>query len=177
MPRIRRGLEASRKRHPRLVEDLARELKESHESGQPIIEELEFPRTNNLRVTVIWDRWDPIPDEDRGNVILQAYEQVEGKEFTDRIALTLGLTVPDAVETGILLYRVVPLLRAGDPVTLEQCLEAMREEGASVLADPSRPELRFLTEEDAAACCKRLAARLPGSEPVWTVVKDTPPGE
>jgi hypothetical protein len=82
------------------------------------------------------------------------------------------LTVPEATESGLLPYEVVAMVRRGDPVTLEQCRQAMIEEGASLLFDPARPRLRFATEEDAAAGVKRLIARLPGSDPVWGVTQE-----
>jgi hypothetical protein len=173
MPRIRRSLEnSSRPRFPSLVAELAEELRSSHECGQPRIEEETFPRTNAVRVSVIWDKWEAVSDEERANTILHAYEQVEGKEFRERIALAMGLTVPEAQETGMVPYQILPLLRKGDPVTPEQCRQAMIAQGASVLRDPRNPQLRFATEEEAEACRRRLSAQLPGSEPVWVVTKE-----
>lgn len=174
MPRIRKGLEPPPPpRLPALVEELAQELRADRETGQPIIEEFHFTKTNLLRVTVIWDKWDLLSDDARAEVILQAYEQVEGKEYRDRIALCVGLTVPEAREMGLLPFQIQPALRKGDPVTAEQCREALLAEGASPLADPDQPELRFATLEAAQTAVQRLAKRLPGSEPVWLITTDT----
>jgi hypothetical protein len=176
MPRIQRHPESQpRLRFPELVSELANELKNSHESGQPIIEEQVFPKTNLIRVTVIWDKWDPVPDDERAALILQAYEQAEGKDFRDRIALTIGLTVPEACDMGLLPFQIGTAIRKGDPVTLEQCRDAMIAAGASVLLDPRRPQLRFATEQEAEACKQRLIRRLPGSDPVWLVSQDVAP--
>jgi len=172
MPRKRRGYEdPPRRTVSNLVERLVDELKSDRQSGQPLIEEEEFP-TKKLRVNVIWDEWDRVPLEDRTATILRAYEQAEGREFRDRIALASGLTVPEAHAAGMLPYQVIAAVRTSDPVTKDQCRQALIDEGASVLFGEDNPQLRFSTEEDAEAARKRLAERLPNSEPVWVITKE-----
>jgi hypothetical protein len=163
-------------RLPNLLTELTAELRNSREFGQPRIEEDYFPRTEAVRVTVIWDKWEPVPDEERAATILQAYEQVEGASFRDRIALAIGLTTPEAYESGLLPYRITTALREGDPVTPEQCRQALLEQGASILFDPDEPQLRFATEEEARAGVGRLSQQLPGSEAVWVIAKEGGPG-
>ncbi len=172
MPRKRRGFaEPPRRTVGNLVERLVEELKSNRQGGQPAIEEKEFP-TRKLRVNVIWDQWDRVPLEDRTATILRAYEQAEGGEYRDRIALASGLTVPEAHAAGKLPYQVFAAVRKGDPVTTEECRKAMIEEGASVLFGEDQPQLRFCTEEEAEAARKRLAEKLPNSEPVWVITKE-----
>jgi hypothetical protein len=172
MPRKRRGFEDPPRRPVRdLVEKLVDELKSDRVSGQPLIEETEFP-TGKLRVNVFWDEWDRLPLEDRTATILRAYEQAEGREYRDRVALASGLTLPEAHAAGMLPYQVIAAVRKTDPVTVEQCRQAMIEEGASVLFGETNPQLRFATEEDAEAARDRLARRLPGSEPVWVITRE-----
>src|SRR5438445_1935220 len=101
--------------------------------------------------------------------MLRAYEQAEGRDYRDRIALASGLTVPEAHAAGMLPYQVIAAVRKGDPVTADQCRKALIEEGASVLFGEDSPQLRFATEEEAEAARKRLAARLRNSEQVWVV--------
>src|SRR2546425_6336854 len=121
MPRKRRGFEAPPRRTiGNLVEQLVDELNTDRQSGQPMIEEEEFP-TKKLRVNVIWDAWDRVPLEDRTATILRAYEEAEGPEYRDRIALASGLTMPEAHAAGMLPYQVIAAVRKGDPVTMEQC--------------------------------------------------------
>lgn len=173
MPRIRRRLDEPRRiRFPNILAELEKELKNARMAGQPLIEEQVFPKTNAVRVTVIWDQWESVSDEDRYQTILQAYEEVEGKTFRDRVALALGLTVPEAAEAGMLPFQITTALRRDDPVTLKQCREAMIAQGASVLLDPEEPQLRSATEEEAEACRHRLIEQLPGSEPVWVIAKE-----
>jgi hypothetical protein len=172
MPRKRRGFEEPPRRTVgKLVERLVDELKSNRPSGQPMIEEEEFP-TKKLRVNVLWDAWDHLPHEDRTATILKAYEQAEGRESRDRVALASGLTIPEAHAAGMLPYQVIAAVRKGDPVTMEQCRKALIDEGASILFGDDNPQLRFSTEEEAEAARKRLAQRLPNSEPVWVITKE-----
>ena len=172
MPRKRRGFEEPPRRAVgNLVERLVDELRSDRQSGQPLIEEEEFP-TKKLRVNVIWDEWDRVPLEDRTATILRAYEQAEGREYRDRVALASGLTVPEAHAAGMLPYQVIAAVRKGDAVTIDQCRQALIEEGASILFGENNPQLRLSTEEEAEAARKRLAERLPDSEPVWVITKE-----
>lgn len=172
MPRIILGHEHAGPHYPNLVAELADELRSNRPFGQPIIREQRFPRTDVIRTTVIWDKWESLNDEDRVATILQAYEEVEGEAFRDRLALALGLTVPEAHEAGLLPVQVTTALRASDPVTVEQCRDTMIELGASVLSNPDRPVLRFATTQEADQCVQQLVQRLPGSEPVWIVSQE-----
>jgi hypothetical protein len=172
MPRKKRGVEERpRLTHGDLAERLANELQSTRESGQPIIDEQEFP-TGRIRVTVIWDVWDRLPLEERTSVILRAYDLAEGREYLDRIALASGLTVPQAHAAGMLPYQILPALRKGDPVTAGECQQAMIEEGASVLLAPEKPQLRFASEEEAEAARLRLVQRLPTSDQVWIITQE-----
>lgn len=174
MPRIIRGREqvARPTRFPGLVDELAHELKQGSESGQPVIDEQHFPGTGKIRAIVFWDKWDPVPHEERAEIILRAYEKAEGKEVRERLALAVGLTFPEAFEAGMLPFQVIPLLRKGDPVSAEDCYQAMVDEGASHLFPDGKPELRFATEESAKVSIQRLVKRLPGSEPVWAIARE-----
>ena len=172
MPRNKRGFQVQ----PRPVDAdlagrLADELRHSHESGQPLIDEQEFP-TGKIRVAVIWDEWDHLPLEDRTAVILRAYDLAEGDGYRDRIALASGLTVPEAYAAGMLPFQIIPALRSGDAVSPEQCRQAMIDEGASTLLAADKPQLRFAAEEEAEAARRRLARRLPNSDQVWVITQD-----
>jgi hypothetical protein len=170
MPRKQRRFEEpARLESDDLVKELADELRQKRESGQPVVDEETFP-SGKIRVVVIWDKWERVPNaEDRTATILQAYDCAEGTEFRDRIALATGLTVPEAYAAGMLPFEVSTALRETDPVTSEQCKQAMIAEGASQLFGHDVVKLRFATLEEAKAACDRLIRRLPGSEPVWLI--------
>lgn len=157
-----------------LAAQLVEELKSGRESGQPLIFEKEF-RTGKMGVTVIWDKWDRLPLEERSASILRAYELAEGMESRERVVLSTGLTVPEARAAGMLPYQILPALRKTDPLTPDQVREAMLKEGGSTLLDPRAIQLRFATEEDAEACRLRLIRRLPQSEPIWIINWDVTP--
>ncbi|HEY7312675.1 MAG TPA: hypothetical protein VH643_25140 [Gemmataceae bacterium] len=172
MPRKRIGPEAwTRSINKELAEELAAELKSNRKSGQPVVYEQVF-RTGKVRVTVMWDEWQDVPLQERSATILRAYEIAEGPESRDRIALTSGLTVPEAHAAGMLPFQIIAAFRKGDPLTPDQVKQAMLEEGGSLLFHWNRPQLRFPTGEEAEAARRRLIQRFPGSEDVWIIDRE-----
>ena len=171
MPRRKLGATAPRRGGGGLVDRLVVELRSAHESGQPLIYEEEFP-TGKRRLSVLWDAWDRSPPEDRTEIILRAYVEALGPDFRSSIALASGLTFPEAYAAGMLPFEVYPARRRDDLVTLEQCKTAMIMEGASTLIDPDRPQLRFATLGEAEDAQRRLGARLPNSEAIWTTIQE-----
>ena len=155
-------------RHPDLVDQLADELRSHRTMGQPTINEEHFP-TGAIRVSVFWDRWDEVPPDERATQIVAAYRAVEGEEFVRRIGLLDGLTFPEAYAQGLLPCQILVAHRLGDQVTVEECRQAMIQEGASILIDPVNPPLLFGAREQAEAAVERLTQRLPGSKPVWLI--------
>jgi hypothetical protein len=156
------------------VNELAAELKNDRQFGQPLIVEEEFEETHGLRISVVWDNWIGILDENRTAIILRAYERAEGMELVNRIASASGFTVPEATQLGMLPFSVVTALRRGDQVNFDQCFKAMIDEGASTLADPKYPQLRFSSYDQAMQSIARLCNRLPGSDNVWQIAASTP---
>ena len=69
-------------------------------------------------------------------------------------------------------FAIIAAVRKSDPVTPEQCRQALVEEGASLLFEDDSPHLLLATEGEAAAARTRLIARLPNSESVWIIAKD-----
>jgi hypothetical protein len=172
MPRIKTGIEdRPRPVSVALSDQLAQELRNGRESGQPIIYEQQFP-TGSLRITVVWDAWEDYSLDQRTDIILRAYEKAEGTAYRDRIALASGLTAPEAHAAGMLPVQIIPALRREDKVTIDDCRKAMIEEGASTLFGNDRLQLRFATTDEAEAARLRLAKRLPESEQVWLITQD-----
>lgn len=153
-----------------LIELLVRELKSAESYGQPIILERRFQIADAVHVYVVWDRFDGVSEDQRAEIILDAYERAEGTDFRNRITLATGLTVPEAADLGLLPYGVVSARRNDERVTLDEYREAMIQEGASTLASQKHPELRFETLDEAVAAMTRLEQRLPGS--FWVVVQE-----
>lgn len=155
----------------KLVDQLADELSSDRQAGQPFIYEQQFS-TGKMRVLVVWDEWKDVALEDRTSTILAAYEKAGEKDNRARIALASGLTVPEATAAGMLPYNVFPALRTSDPVTPQECRDAMLMEGATELIEPGRVQLRFATEEQADASKKRLVEKLPNSADIWCITRD-----
>jgi hypothetical protein len=167
MPRIRVHPEPISNQHPELVRELQLELQNNREFGQPLILEEPFARSEELRITVVWDKFDGIDDDERARIILAAYQRSDAPPT--KIAVALGLTFPEAADDGLLPYDVVPNWRASDPVSLERCFGAMKKLGASTLRNPIEPELRCATAEQAGACVSQLVQVLPESKGIWKI--------
>lgn len=172
MPRVKIGFtESPRRVDATLVNQLVDELKAGRASGQPFIYEETFP-TGKIRILVLWDEWKDLPLEERTNIILAAIEKSDGRDYRDKVALASGLTVPEAVASGMLPFQIIAARRKEDAVTLDQCKEAELAEGASQLFGSETLQLRFPTEESAEACKRRLIEKLPGSDDIWVVLRE-----
>jgi len=81
---------------------LVAELQHDAPTGPPgapqIVEEEN--RRHMLHVTVIWDEWGDVAPEQRGKIIMDAYEQVR-QEDLPRITVALGLTHSEAERIGV----------------------------------------------------------------------------
>ncbi len=86
--------------HPDLVKDLAKELATpSNVAGfdVPAIKQEKQRYGDSLHVTVIWNRWNEVPDKaERGAVILEAYRESGRVNDARRITIALGLTSDEA---------------------------------------------------------------------------------
>jgi hypothetical protein len=169
MPRIKLKPEPPRINHPELVDELASELATDREFGQPLVIEEPFGGTNDLRITVYWDRFDAVPDEERTRIILEAYQRVAASDAA-RIAVAVGITFAEGEDEWMLPYEVVPNLREGDPVSLKTCREVMSRLGASTLRSSNTPMLRFPTAELAQQAVRQLTKLLPGTDGLWTIL-------
>ena len=90
--------------HPDLVNTIADELSRDSRAatpGVPEVYEEEQPYGDNLHVTVIWGKWSGVPVEERGAVILDAYEKAELSDQMRRITLAVGLTEEEAKKLNV----------------------------------------------------------------------------
>lgn len=90
--------------HKALAGELALELKKAAETGPPdapvIIEEGVRPG-HLLHVTVLWDKWKDLDPEDRGRVIMDAYQEARGEKEALNIVVAMGLTHEEAERLGV----------------------------------------------------------------------------
>lgn len=85
--------------HPELVKTLAEELQKEGVSSTPdvpTIYEEEQPYGSGLHVKVLWSLWDGVPLEERGAIILDAYEEAGMADERRRIVVAMGLTPDEA---------------------------------------------------------------------------------
>jgi len=173
MARFKTGFDDSpRPATGKLVERLVEEFKSDRKSGQPFIYEQTFS-SGRVRILVVWDDWKHVPLEGRTSIIHSAVERSDGKECREKIALASGLTVPEASLAGMLPYHVFPSLRKSNTVTQDECRDAMLSEGATKLLGPTNIQLRVATQEAADDAVRRLVEKLPKSEEVWVVTRDS----
>ncbi len=91
--------------HPELAEQLSQELRsESPETDHdaPLIIEEAVPNSGTIFVTVIWDAWNSLSGEDRGAVILDAYERYGGLSARQSVSVALGLTRAEAIKLNVM---------------------------------------------------------------------------
>lgn len=172
MPRHIIDRARSAKSHRRLVEVLAKELGQRRGDPQPYIVERQIAVTGSRHVHVIWDELGALPDIDRSELIVEAYQQHEG-EGAKNISVATGLTAREALALGLLPFKITPTRRADDRFSPKQYEQAMNQEAKhTVLRSVTLGQLRYPTLDDADQGSARLHAALPGSK--WVVVQEVP---
>jgi hypothetical protein len=170
MPRIIRKTEPRHPRHKQLVKELVRELTSPGDGRQPLILEEHSPSTKLRVIYVIWDAFEGSSFEERNDIILDAYKQIEGESTADNVVTATGLTAEEAVPFGLLPYRVEPKPRKTDRYTADDYARVMAEEAKQTLLGAEADELRYVRLEDAEEARRRLKSKLPGSN--WVVQHD-----
>lgn len=90
--------------HPDLVSVLAKVIRRNQPTGpseEPKVIEEPLRMNGHKHVTVVWDRWQGLPAEDRSVIILDAYRCGRGEPETRTISIALGLTNAEAERLGI----------------------------------------------------------------------------
>ena len=84
--------------HPELVEALATELRNpTPDTGRGIPDVQEETQTygGRVHVLVLWDRWEGVPQPERGPIILDAYREVRGEREMLNIGQAMGFTIEE----------------------------------------------------------------------------------
>jgi hypothetical protein len=76
-------------RHPNPAAQQPIILEETGGSGQP------------MHLYVIWDDWPPLGSIERSEVIMDAYEEVQGRAQSANVTVAMGLTPAEADRLGI----------------------------------------------------------------------------
>ena len=70
-------------------------------AAEPVILEEVNPRGGAIHVYVVWSVWPNFPREQRGEIIMDAAEEVKPKDELLRITVAMGLTPDEADRFGI----------------------------------------------------------------------------
>ncbi len=94
-----------------LVDELAEEIRRpTQHAGAPVVFEDEVSQTDSIHVLVIWERWQEVPQERRGAVILDAYRSVNEARMR-QIRFAIGVTPDEAIRGGYLPYKIESAIR------------------------------------------------------------------
>jgi len=144
-----------------LLSRLADERQGRSTQGGPVIFEIPLEQSDKLDVMVVWDAWQGVRSEDRTKLIQEAY-----REQQDNLALALGVTYEEAIEQGLLPFRVRMKFGSQPRFREEEIRSAYLSVGGFV-----RPEdiieLRYPSRTVAEETVRQLEERLPGTE--WVV--------
>src|SRR5438132_8664011 len=136
MPRYIVTPHARSPKHERYVKKLTQEFRTSSQNVQPIILEEQVPSTKSRHVRVIWDAWKELTDEQRSDVIVDAYMQAEGPEAAAEITLAEGVTPQEALALGILPFKVVPARSKTESLSMADYQAALTAEARNTLIGP-----------------------------------------
>lgn len=94
MPRrpMKRGLSPESER---LAERLSEEFRSPAPSGRPLILE-EGGGREPVHLYVVWDEWADLPQIERSEIVLEAYQRVEGSEKAIEVTVAMGVTEREA---------------------------------------------------------------------------------
>ena len=165
-------IRASRAESPlraELTQRLVAELRSENNAQQPFIYINDVAQTGTHHVTVLWDAWRSLTPQQRGKVILDAFEQIN-PEIPPSVTIALGLTGEEARRLGLTPFKVQLLLKADERDRRAELEALLKAEGAFETAEG--PQLLFRTLEQADAAYQRLQAKAPG--PHWVIVQDVP---
>lgn len=86
----------------RLRRDLIQEWRQPREDApEPIILEEGGAQNRPTHLYVIWSEWAELNQQERSEIIMDAYEEVRGKDASLRVSVAMGLTSKEAERMNI----------------------------------------------------------------------------
>ncbi len=122
--------------------------------------EIPLAQPDQFDVMIVWNEWEGVRSEDRTQLIKEAY-----KDKADDLALALGVTYNEAIEQGVLPFRVRLRFGPQPKFTEEEVRTAVLSVGG--FPRPDGIELRFPTRTTAEEAVQQLNQLLPGMD--WVV--------
>src|SRR5687768_12650445 len=147
-------------RHPAMVRELAIRLKaDANSPDLPLVTLNRVLPTKSIHMLVIWSKWKDLTIAERGRVISDAYAAAFPNDLSV-VRLPMGLTTGEAFSQGHLKYRIIPLVRPTDGVSMKQVHDAMYSAGGVILEVGDDLELRFATRLQAEGAYRRLLEQI-----------------
>jgi hypothetical protein len=79
-----------------LTRRLAREWKKPKKSGEPVIVQKSSRASHSAQIYVVWSEWGDLSQEDRSEIIMDAYEQTHSPQEALILTVAMGLTPAEA---------------------------------------------------------------------------------
>jgi hypothetical protein len=136
----------------------------------PLVVENRALSGRSIHLLVIWDAWRDLSNIERSSVILDAYALVHGKEPMPAVAI--GVTASEAISLGYLPFRIAPLVRKTDGLSLAKLEKVMQKAGGVPVRVGDALDIRFATSAQAANAYRSLQSEVPS--PVWTLIEERP---
>lgn len=157
--------------HPAMVRDLATRLKDDPNSPDlPLVTINRIQPTRSVHILVIWSKWKGMAIPERARVISDAYAAAFPND-NSVVRLPMGLTTGEAFSQGHLEYRIIPLVRPADNVSMKQVHDAMYAAGGVILEVGDNLELRFASRAQAEGAYRRLLEQI--NKPIWTLSEES----
>ena len=154
MPRVIIGADSPPQPTEELTRALADELVSPKDHPLPLIVERLIRGTKSRHVWVVWDRWGDLDEEERTDIIVQAYAKAEGDKAADNISIALGFLPKEAIRFGVVPF-VLMLQHPLDQRRPDYGETFAREAEKTILGSEAK-ELRYPTEAEAEQAVERL---------------------
>jgi len=139
----------------------------------PLVVENRALSGRSIHLLVIWDAWRDLSNIERSSVIMDAHALVHDKEPVPAVAM--GVTGSEAISLGYLPFRIAPLIRKTDGLSLAKAEKAMQKAGGVQVRAGNALDIRFATHAQATNAYRTLQSELPS--PVWTLIEERPAAE
>jgi hypothetical protein len=84
-----------------LTHRLVREWKRPKKKGEPMIVQQTNRASHSAQIYVVWNEWDDLSQEERSEIIMDAYEQTHSPQESLIITVAMGLTPAEADKMAI----------------------------------------------------------------------------
>ena len=106
-------------------------------------------------VYVVWDQWEHWPEQDRTDLILEAYDKVE-PAMREMLINAVGVTAEQALDLGLLRFRIAPVPKRDHDYDKSRVMATIANEQKHTVLGDHAGELRYASVEEAEQARLRL---------------------